>query len=71
MKGWEDLIEMDIFDLSLMSNVIETLKSGTGGQSRMWVYRLTAMMSTGGCFLLLESMFLTAEHRRRSNRLAW
>ena len=70
VKGWEDLIEMDIFDLSLMSNVIETLKSGTGGQSRMWVYRLTAMMSTGGCFLLLESMFLTAEHRRRSNRLA-
>ena len=51
VKGWEDLIEMDIFDLSLMSNVIETLKSGTGSESRMWVHRLTAMTSTGGHFL--------------------
>jgi hypothetical protein len=49
-KGWEYLIEMDIFDLSLMSNVIETLKSGRGGGSRMWVYRLTAMTSTGWRF---------------------
>jgi hypothetical protein len=47
VRGWEDLIEMDIFDLSLMSNVIEALKSGTGGESSMWVYRLTAMTSTG------------------------
>ncbi|KIM36837.1 hypothetical protein M413DRAFT_285325 [Hebeloma cylindrosporum] len=47
VEGWEDLLEMDIFDLSLMSNVIETLKSGTaGGESPMWVYRLTAMTST-------------------------
>ena len=50
MKGWEYLIELDIFDLSLMSNVIETLKSGTGGENSMWVYRLTAMTSTGGLF---------------------
>jgi hypothetical protein len=51
VTGWEDLIEMDIFDLSLMSNVIDALKSGTGGQSSMWAYRLTAMTSTGGRFL--------------------
>ena len=33
VKGWEDLIKMDIFDLSSMSNVIDTLKSGTGDES--------------------------------------
>ena len=60
---------MDIFDLSLMSSVIEALKSGRG-DSRMWVYRLTAMMSTGGCFFMLERAFLTAKHRRRAHRLA-
>jgi hypothetical protein len=70
MKGWEYLIEMDIFDLSLMSNVIETLKSGTGGGCSMWVYRLTAMTSTSGLFFMLERAFLTAKYRRRSNRLA-
>lgn len=70
VKGWEDLIEMDIFDLSLMSNVIETLKSGTGGGSSMWVYRLTAMTSTGERFFLLGSAFLIVKHRRRSHRLA-
>lgn len=48
VEGWEDLIEMDIFDLSLMSNVIENLKSRTGTESHMWVYRLTTMTSTGG-----------------------
>ena len=69
-KGWENLIEMDIFDLSLMSNVIETLKSGTGGGISMWVYRLTAMTSTGGHLFRLERPFLTVKHRRRSNRLA-
>ena len=47
VRGWEGLIEMDIFDLSLLSNVIETLKSGTGGESSMWAYRLTVMTSTG------------------------
>ena len=57
IEGWEDLIERDIFDLSLMSNVIETLKSGTGGENRMWAYRLTAMMSTGGRFFMLEERF--------------
>jgi hypothetical protein len=70
VKGWEDLIEMDIFDLSLMPNVIETLKSGTGGGSRMWVYRLTAMTSTGGVFFMPERLFLTQKRRRRSNCLA-
>jgi hypothetical protein len=70
VKGWEDLIEMDIFDLSLMSNVIETLKFGKGGESSMWAYRLTAMTSTGGRFFMLERAFLTAKRRRRSNRLA-
>ena len=47
VKGWEDLIEMDIFDLSLMSNIIEMLKSGTGDDSRIWAYRLKVMTSTG------------------------
>ena len=47
VKGWEDFIEMDIFDLLLMSNIIETLKSGTGGDSRIWAYRLKVMTSTG------------------------
>ena len=70
VKGWEDLIEMDIFDLSLMSNVIETLKSGTEGSS-IWVHRLTAMTSTGGHFFMLERAFLIAKHRQRSNRLVW
>jgi hypothetical protein len=57
VKGWEDLIEMDIFDLASMSNVIERLKSGTGGESSMWAYRLTAMTSTGGdCFMLDSSV---------------
>jgi hypothetical protein len=46
VRGWEDLIEMDIFDLSPMSNAIEALKSGRG-ESSMWVYRLRAMTSTG------------------------
>jgi hypothetical protein len=57
VKGWEDLIEMDIFDLSLLSNVIEMLKSGKGGENSMWVYRLTAMTSTGGHFFMLEEHF--------------
>ena len=57
VKGWEDLIEMDIFDLSLMSNVIESLKSGAEDESSMWVYRLTAMMSTGMYRLILEYNF--------------
>ena len=70
VKGWEDLIEMDIFDLSLMSNVIEMLKYGTGGASSMGAYRLTAMTSTGGRFFMAERAILTAKHRRRSNRLA-
>ena len=70
VKGWEDLIEMDIFDLSLMSDVVEKLKSGTKGGSSMWVYRLTAMTSTGGHLFTLERAFLTAKHRGRSNRLA-
>jgi len=70
VEGWKDLIEMDIFDLSLMSNVIETLKSGTGSGSTMWTYRLTAMTSTGGLLFMLERVFLTVKHRRRSNRLA-
>ena len=61
---------MDIFDLSLMSNVIEMLKSGTGGESRMWVHRLTAMTSTGGRSFIPVRVFLTMKHRRRSNRLA-
>ena len=56
VNGWEDLIEMDIFDLSLMSNVIEMLKSGTGGESSMWVYRLMAMTSTGERFLCWKSI---------------
>ena len=47
VKGWEDIIEMDIFDISLLSNVIEILKSGTGSESSMWIYRLRAMTSTG------------------------
>ena len=63
VKGWEDLIEMDIFDLSLMSNVIEMLKSGTGGDSRIWAYRLRVMTSTGCCFFVLDYVFLTAKHR--------
>jgi len=57
VKGWEDLIEMDIFDLASMSNVIEKLKSGTGSESSMWAYRLTALTSTGGhCFMLDNSV---------------
>ena len=57
VKGWEDLIEMDIFDLSLMTNVIETLKCGLGGESSRWAYRLTTMTSTGGRFCMLEEYF--------------
>jgi len=48
---------MDIFDLSLMSSVIEALKSGRGGDCRMWVYRLTAMTLTGGRSFMLEERF--------------
>jgi len=70
VKGWEDLIEMDIFDLSLMSNVIESLKSGAEDESSMWVYRLTAMMSTGMYCFILEYNFLTTKCRWRSNRIA-
>ena len=50
-NGWEALLEMDIFDLSLMSHVIEMLKSESkikDGES-MWAYRLCAMASTGRC----------------------
>ena len=57
VKGWEDLIEMDIFDLSLMAHVIEVLKSGTGDSS-IWVYHLTTMASTGRHFFPLEGAFL-------------
>ena len=57
VKGWEDLIEMDIYDLSLMGQVIETLKSGTGDSS-IWVHRLTTMASTGRHFFLLERAFI-------------
>ena len=47
VNGWEDLIEMDIFELSLMPTVIERLKLERGSETSIWVYRLKAMMSTG------------------------
>ena len=50
VNGWEDLIEMDIFDLSLMPTVIERLKSERGSETSIWVYRLKAMTATGGYF---------------------
>ena len=45
--GWETLLELDIFDLSRMSHVIEMLKSETRDEESMWAYRLCAMASTG------------------------
>ena len=54
VKGWEDLVEMDIFDLSLIPKIIEALKSRTMGESSMWAYRLKAMASTGKCLSMLE-----------------
>ena len=54
VKGWEDLIEMDIFDLSLIPKIIEALKSRTMGESSMWAYRLKAMASTGKYLFTLE-----------------
>ena len=57
VKGWEDLIEMDVFDLSLMLNVIAILKSGKGHESS--VSRLKAMTSTGTYVFVLKQTLLT------------
>ncbi|KAF8960786.1 hypothetical protein BDZ97DRAFT_1831829 [Flammula alnicola] len=45
-KGWEGDLEMDIFDYSLMSDVLNKLQSGPEGEEIMWIYRLTVMTST-------------------------
>ena len=50
VNGWEDLIEVDIFDLSLMPYVIERLKLERGSETSIWLYRLKAMTATGGYF---------------------
>ena len=60
VKGWKDLIEMDVFDLSLMSNVIEMLKSGKGNASS--VSYLKAMTSTGRYVFVLEQALLTVKY---------
>lgn len=56
--GWEEVLEMDIFDYSQMHDVIEKLKSGTGSDESMWTYRLTVMTSTGEFFCAVASTAL-------------
>lgn len=46
-RDWKGLLEMDIFDLSLMKRAIEELMSKTKDEKSMWAYRLCAMASTG------------------------
>jgi hypothetical protein len=50
INEWDGLIEKDIYDLSQMPTVINSLKSGTGSETSMWVYRLETMTLTGGHF---------------------
>ena len=50
VNGWEDLIEIDIFDLLLIPTVIDRLKLERGSKTSIWAHRFKAMTSTGEYF---------------------
>ena len=43
---WNAILEMDIFDHTIMPQIVEKLKSEPGGDNTVWTYRLTVITST-------------------------
>ena len=63
-RGWEDLLEMDIFDASTADKIVEQIEASVNPTTpvnlTIWVHRLTVMTWSGKLIQLWSRSFLTA-----------